>query len=476
MTPARLLIVDDEPQMLENLDRILSDRGHECFILQDPTEFRTVLQETRPDVVITDLSMPEVDGMTLLSVAKADDPLLPVILITAYATVPLAVDAMQEGAFDFIAKPFAADQLAVAVDRAVRYRRLLLENDALRSERGSAASRIVGSSPALTHLVDQVTRVAGTDANVLLTGESGTGKELVARLVHEESPRREGPFVAVDCAALPESILESELFGHTKGAFTGASSTTKGLMVEANSGTLFLDEVGELAPPLQAKLLRALEAREVRALGSTRPVSLDVRVVAATNVDLASAVLDGDFREDLFYRLNVVHFELPPLRRRRSDVPLLADRFLKDFAATSTRQSPIVTPEAWKVLEAYDWPGNVRQLRNVIERAVALDTDGRITVSDLPPELRERRQPSPQDNHAGPYPDWVELPYAEAWNEATRRFRSAYLTYLMEQHDGNVSKAARAAGVSRRTLHRWLAEERGEAPEGGAQAGDGQPT
>lgn len=454
----RVLILDDEPEMLENVDRMLSAEGYRCWTLSDPRRFRELRKEVDPDVLITDLRMPEADGMTILAAARADDPSLPVILITAYGTVSSAVDAMHEGAFDYLTKPFTVDELVVAVERAVRHRHLTLENRRLRQEirRGSRAPSAIGTSPAFERVLERTRKVALTDANVLITGESGTGKELFARLVHDMSGRSEGPFVPIDCAALPESLLESELFGHEAGAFTGAVSRRDGLIVGADGGTLFLDEIGELSLPLQSKLLRVLEERQVRRLGDSRLVDVDVRLVSATNMNLKEALRAGDFREDLYYRLNVVGLELPPLRERTGDIPLLAGRFLEEFAAASGKDVPEVSPEAWRILERYDWPGNIRQLRNVIHRMVVLDEDGLIAAGDLPTENHSLgAEPSGGAEFDDP---GICLDYDNAREEAMHAFRAAYLERLLDAHDGNVSQAARTAGVHRRTIHRWINE------------------
>ena len=434
---AKVLIVDDEEEILDNLDRLLSSEGYACTTLQEPLRFREVRDEIEPDVLITDLRMPGADGMTILAAARADDPMLPVILITGFASISSAVEAVQEGAFDYLSKPFSAEQLFVAVDRAARHRGLVAENQSLREQvdRHGTGSEVIGNSPVFARVLDQVRRVAPTDANVLITGESGTGKEVVARLVHDRSRRADGPFMPVDCAALPEGILESELFGHHKGAFTGAVARRTGLLQEADGGTVFLDEIGEMSMPLQAKLLRALEQRQVRLLGGSTWVDLDVRVVAATNVDLDAAVAEGRFREDLYYRLNVVHLRMPSLRER-----------------------PSISPEAWEAMERFGWPGNIRQLRNVMHRLVALDDDGKVTVADLPPEIA-RGQTRANGRRVGTLP----LDYQLAKEMATQEFMEAYLDRLLDSHGGNVSRAAKSAGVSRRTLHRWLAEFRQEA-------------
>ncbi|HEX4932004.1 MAG TPA: sigma-54 dependent transcriptional regulator, partial [Gemmatimonadaceae bacterium] len=302
-TRGRVLVLDDEPAMLENVERMLDGEGHRCIALGDALRFREVAAREQPDVVITDLRMPGADGMTILAASLADDAARPVIIITAFGTVASAVSAVREGAFDYLTKPFTADQLLVAVDRAVRVRRLTMENRALKEEarRGTPDAGILGTSAIMSGVLEQARRVAPTDANVLITGESGTGKELLARFLHLNSARGAAPMVAVDCAALPEGLLESELFGHEKGAFTGAVQRHAGLLERANGGTVFLDEIGEMAVSLQAKLLRALEQRQVRRLGDSRLIELDIRVIAATNRDLDEEVARGAFREDLYY-------------------------------------------------------------------------------------------------------------------------------------------------------------------------------
>jgi DNA-binding NtrC family response regulator len=457
MDRARVLIVDDESAMLENCERLLSRHGHRCSTLADATRVRDVLREVSPDVMLLDLRMPGVDGMTVLTAVLSDDPALAVIIMTAYGTVASAVAAIREGAFDYITKPFTGEQLEVAVQRAIRHRGLTIENRALREQvaRGARVDQIVGSSAAFHKLMNQVRKVAGADANVLISGESGTGKELIARYIHSHGPRHEAAFVPVDCAALPEGLLESELFGYERGAFTGAVGRKTGLLEEGNGGTIFLDEFTELSLSLQSKLLRALEERQVRRLGSSSLVDVDIRVVAATSVDLEAAVASGTFREDLYYRLNVIPLHLPPLRERGGDVVMLAQQFLVQYAAAVAKEPPNVSPEVWDALEAHRWPGNVRELRNLAERLVVLDDDGRITLADLPEALRPGRSiltEAPDDN---------PLPYEQARAAAIQTFQARYVRRLLEHAGGNVSKAARMAGVSRRTVHRWLEDNGG---------------
>lgn len=454
MVDFRVLIVDDEPAMLENCVRLLSSEDYSCATLSDPLRFRQVLAEVRPDVVLLDMRMPGVDGMTLLTVALADEPSLPVIIMTAYATVASAVQAIQEGAFDYLTKPFNAEELRVTVERAVRHRELTRENRALREQvaRGAASDAMVGSSQAIERLMDRIEKVAAADANVLILGESGTGKELTARTIHAHSTRGDRPFMPVDCAALPEGLLESELFGHERGAFTSADARKRGLLEEAHGGTVFLDEITELSSGLQAKLLRVLEERRVRRLGGTDLIPFDVRVITATNVDLEAAVGSGGFREDLYYRLNVVPIHVPPLRDREGDVVLLVRHFLAKYSAAQGKDPPAVTPDVWTLLERHRWPGNVRELKNLVERLVVLDENGQITLADLPESIR------PEVTLTRQRPEFHAEPYELAREEALRLFKEDYVAALLRANEGNITKAARQAGVSRRTLHRWLEE------------------
>ena len=451
----RILIVDDEPDMTETCRRILGAAGHECLTTNDARDALRLLGAERPDLLLTDLRMPEIDGMEMLRQAREIDPRMPVVLLTAHATLESAVAAVKAGAFDYLAKPFSIDQLTVAVERALTRRRLELENLHLREQvRGIFGfESIIGRSSTLQQVLELVRKAARSDANMLVLGESGTGKELVARAIHANSPRAAGPFVPVDCASLPEHLLESELFGHEKGAFTGATAATPGLIETAHRGTLFLDEIGELPLVLQVKFLRALQERQIRRVGGTRQIDVDIRVVCATNRDLRALVKAGEFREDLYYRLAVIDIALPPLRERQDDIELLAMSFVGKYARRGEASLQGFEPEAMAALEMYPWPGNVRELQNVVERACALAEGEMITLADLPAHLRIV---TPQADHPPSGEVTGKLTLKEAKERWISELESAYVAELLRREGGNVSQAARKAGVDRKTLHRLL--------------------
>jgi two-component system response regulator HydG len=459
---AAVLIVDDEPDMVENCARILRRAGYRCLTATDAHRALALLESEAPDVLLTDLKMPGMDGMELLRRARDLDPALPVVMITAFATIESAVAAMKEGAFDYLPKTFSVDQLQVAVERALRQRRLQLENRNLREQLQATfgLENVIGRSPAMTRVFELVKKAARSEANILVVGESGTGKELIARAVHANSPRAAQPFVPVDCASLPEQLLESELFGHEKGAFTGAIKTKPGLMETAHHGTLLLDEIGDIPLGLQSKLLRAIQERQVRRVGATSFINVDVRVVSATNRDLREAVARGQFREDLYYRVNVIAIPLPPLRERAGDVTLLAHAFLKKFGqgrVTGFEDETLAT------LEAYPWPGNVRELQNVVERACALADAEAIKRRDLPDYVLAREGLRTITPAGAPGVDprlaaTESLPLTEARERWMAVLESNYLRDLLDRHDGNVSAAAKAAGIDRKTFHRLLSK------------------
>jgi DNA-binding NtrC family response regulator len=454
-TKGRVLVVEDEREMRALLEKGLARRGFVPSVHASADEAFALLETEDFDTVLTDLRMPGMDGLALCERIVLNRPDIPVVVVTAFGSLETAVAAIRAGAYDFVTKPVDLDALVLVLERAVRHRALRDEVRRLRRALGdvSAEGGVVGESPALRRVYELIDRVADSDASVLVTGESGTGKEVAARALHARSRRHAGPFVAINCAAMPESLLESELFGHAKGAFTDAKAARTGLFIKASGGTLFLDEVGEMPLTLQPKLLRALQERTVRPVGGDTEVPFDARIVAATNRDLELAVEEGRFREDLYYRLNVIGLELPPLRARGNDVLLLAQRFLEHFAARSGKRVVGLTPAAAQRLLAYSWPGNVRELQNCIERAVALTSYEQLTVEDLPERIRDYRATSPhaQGN------DLSELVSLE---EMERR----YIQRVLDTVGGSRTLASRILGVDRKTLYRKLGRRHAANP------------
>lgn len=443
----RILIVDDDRDMCELIEADLTRRGFDVTWHVSAKEALASLRREGFDVVLTDLRMSQMDGIELCERIAANRPDVPVIVITAFGSLETAVAAIRAGAYDFVTKPIEMETLAIALERAAQHRALQSQVKMLCEavERSRRFGELLGESPPMQELYEILSRIADSEASVLITGESGTGKELVARALHDRSRRREGPFVPLSCAAMPSELLESELFGHTRGAFTDARAARKGLFLEAEGGTLFLDEIAELPIELQPKLLRALEERQIRPLGADREVPFDVRVIAATNRDLESAVDEGRFREDLFFRVHVIKVDLPPLRARGTDILLLAEHFLERFAARAGKpQVGISTAVAEKLL-AYSWPGNVRELRNAIERATALGTYENLAVEDLPERIRAYRRS--QVVLGGDDPS--ELVPME---EVERR----YILHVLGAVGGNRTLAARVLGLDRKTLYRKL--------------------
>jgi two-component system, NtrC family, response regulator HydG len=453
--PATLLVADDDPGLRESLQRTLTRAGHRVVLAPNGRAALEQLQGGGVDLVLTDLKMPGLSGIELLRAAKGAAPDVDVILITAFGTVEEAVSAMKDGAYDFITKPFRGEQLLKLVAKALERRQLILQNRALQKQLDDlrAKGQVIGSSLAFRRTMRLVEQVADSSATVLILGESGAGKELFARTIHELSARRSGPFVAVNCAALPETLLESELFGYEKGAFTGAAARREGRFEAADGGTLFLDEVGDLSLVTQPKILRVLQEGEFERLGATRMIRVDVRIVAATNHDLAQMVRDKRFREDLYYRLNVITVTVPPLRERRADVPLLAQHFLRIYAAKNNRRLEGFTDEALRRLEAYAWPGNVRELENVIERAVVLARDGLIDVSHLSDEIAGAQS-------EGSVPQAIAALVGTPLAEVERRL----LDETLRVTKGNKTMTAKLLGIDVRTVSRKL-ERQDEADE-----------
>ena len=437
-----ILVVDDDAPAARMLTEVLTREGYAVTMALSVQEAVAALDSgARFDAALTDLRMPGASGLDLVRELKARDPAAIVLVLTAFGNAQAAAEAIARGAYDFVSKPVDLAQLRFALARALERRRLEVENRALkRREVEGEPERIVGRSPQMIELMKQAARVAPTPATVLVTGETGSGKERVARLVHEYSTRAAGRFVAVNCGALAEGLLESELFGHVKGAFTGAIAARPGLFREAAGGTLFLDEVGDVSPALQVRLLRALQEREVVPVGAEAPVPVDVRLIAATRRDLSAMVRAGTFREDLYYRLHVVTLALPPLRERRQDLPALVDHFLR-LTASRLGRGPIgIEPAAQAALLAYDWPGNVRELENVIERAVVLAAHDVLSADDLPGEVRGTPPPAPEPARG------ELLPLEEV--------ERVHVLRVLEAAGGNREEAARILGISRRTLSR----------------------
>jgi DNA-binding NtrC family response regulator len=440
----RLLVVDDEVELMAALRETLGDQGYEVVGVTSGLDALQALHDKPCDILLTDLMMPEMDGIQLLRKALEIDPNLVGIIMTGQGTIQTAVEAMKLGAFDYVLKPFKLQAMLPILSRAMEVRRLRMENVRLRQwvaqlSFESPRYQLVGSSPAMKRIVALIEKVAPSDATVLVRGASGTGKELVARALHFNSPRRDRPLVTVNCAALQENLLESELFGHEKGAFTGAVQTKQGLIEVAEGGTLFIDEIAEMPPGMQAKLLRVLEDGSFRRVGGTREHRANVRVIAATNKPLEEEQKAGRFREDLFYRLNVITIHLPPLRERREDIPALIQHFLTTRQVGAQRTQ--VSPEALDALVRYDWPGNVRELANVLERAQILAEEHLITLDDLPESLASVALPS-----ATPGADPLHL------HEVERR----HVLEILQREKGNKVHAAKALGVSRRALYRLI--------------------
>jgi len=451
----RILVVDDESNARNALAEILKEEGYAVETAADGFKGLARYQEFSPDLVLTDLKMPGMDGVQLLSKVRETEESLPVIVMTAFGSVDTAVSAMRAGALDYLTKPINADELLLVIGRALEQVRLRREANELRQQLAERYhfDNVVGSSPRMQQVFKVVSQVAPSRATVLLTGESGTGKELVAAAIHHRSPRAGGPFVRLHCAALAESLLESELFGHEKGAFTGADRRREGRFEQANGGTLFLDEIGEISPSTQVKLLRVLQEHEFERVGGNETIQVDTRVIAATNRDLRAMVAEGSFREDLYYRLNVINIALPSLRERSSDIPALATHFLRRFAAENGKKVERISDAALARLVGYSWPGNVRELENVIERAVVLAENGVVEPAHLPTEVL-------------PAPVGGEPVIPGASMAAIERY--AILSTL-EAQGGSTSRAADVLGISVRKIQYKL-QEYGSAPKSGVPA------
>lgn len=477
---AKILVVDDEITMIQITSELLRAEGHEVFPCSNIEAATALLEAHKPELVVTDLYLEKSKpvGLTVLAKARALNPPAVVIVITGFATVQTAVDAMKAGAFDYLQKPFNLEEFKLTIHRALSYNEAVSENVYLKRQlkQQYRFDQIVGLSPAMQEVFKMVERVADTDSTVLILGESGTGKELVARALHFNSRRQFAPFIPINCAALPENLLESELFGHCKGAFTGAVNDKKGLFEEADGGTIFLDEIGSMPPLLQSRLLRVLQDREVRRVGENNAIHVNVRVLAATNEPLEKRIKSGTFREDLFYRLNVIPIELPALRARRDDIPLLVARFLRDKIHARTGQPFQVTRQAMSALAAYDWPGNVRELENAIERASVLSDTETIKLDSLPPRVVETGRAQPPDLNVtdtkffdlpvqeatpafSPGQAGSPVPHHASLKDFMREQELTFINRALTQSGGDKEKAAQLLGISLATLYRRLAAE-----------------
>lgn len=444
----KILLIDDETEMLESLEKILSHRNEfEITALNDSTEAINILKTKKFDLVITDLKMKPVNGLDILKSALNYNPLSVVIMISGYGTIEASVEAMRFGAFDFIEKPFTSKTLFECIDRAFENspESAAADNN---SEPMPEFSNIIYKSKEMAKVIDLVKKVAQGNLNILITGESGTGKELIARAIHNLSKRKENPFVPINCGALPEHLFESELFGHERGAFTGAVKTKPGLLEFANQGTFFFDEIGDMSQLLQVKLLRMLEERKIRRVGGQSEIEIDVRIIAATNKNIEHAVLENKFREDLFYRLNTIRIEVPPLRERIEDILPLANHFMSDLCKMEDNAVRNFSPEAQEILKSYPWPGNVRELQNIIGRAYFLSSSKIIQKSDLPISIKA--------NGKNISEEFLIPRYKEAKEIIIEKFEVEYLTHHLRINKGNITKTAESCGIDRRSIHRLI--------------------
>jgi two-component system response regulator AtoC len=443
LRPSRVMVVDDDAETLALLHEIVAKEGYEVETAEDAETALRRLGEWQPELIITDIHMPGMDGLDLLAAVREKEPDIPVVLLTAYGSLKTAVDAIKAGAFDYLSKPFVVEDIRLVVRRALEHTKLVREN---RSLRGQLRERyrldnLVGSSGGMVEVYKLIARVAETDSTILIQGESGTGKELIARAIHANSGRSGGPFVAIDTGSLAETLLESELFGHERGAFTGAVAIKKGLLEQAHLGTCFLDEIADLSPMMQSKLLRSIQEREIRRVGSETPRAIDVRIIAASKKALKPLVEAGTFREDLFYRLEVITIVLPPLRDRIEDIPLLSRYFVDKFGRTKERPVTGLSPDTIPFLTRYSWPGNVRELEHVIERAIALTPYPIITPEDLPETIR-----------TAPVQDQAR---ARGW-DTLQDMEKNYILRVLEAHHQDHGEAAAILGIHRKTLFRKL--------------------
>ena len=455
MVKKKILVVDDESSILQSVTDILEDEGFDVRTSLDGETALGTMEEDLPDIVLLDIWMPGMDGLEVLKRIKNDWPFIPAVIMSGHGTIETAVKATKLGAYDFIEKPLSYEHLLLTIRNALKYHDLREENIFLRQKTGER-QELIGESPVMKRLKEQIAIVAPTDAWVLIQGENGTGKELVAQTIHCLSKRNRKPLIEINCAAIPEELIESELFGHEKGAFTGAITMKRGKFDLANEGTLFLDEITDMSLKTQAKILRILQEQRFERIGGSKTITIDTRIIAATNKDLENEIKEGRFREDLYYRLNVIPIEVSPLRERKDDISLLTEGFLSEFTGnTAHGPKKRVSQEVIKAFMAYDWPGNVRELRNMIERLVILTKGPEITIDDLPPPFRQGlgSASGSQINISIPEPAWLSC---QDFREAKALFEREYLEKKLAEHQGNVKKTAQAIGIERRHLHRKI--------------------
>jgi len=461
MAETRVLVVDDEQSMRELLGIMLKQAGYAVTLAGGGEAAIEALQNEAFDLIITDLRMRKVDGLAVLRATKEHSPRTVVLVVTAFASTETAVEAMKLGAYDYVTKPFKLDELRLTIANALERKRLQDENRELKRQlrREHGFDGFIGKSPRMLEVFETIRKTADSGSTVMITGESGTGKELVARALHEESSRRSGPFVSVNCGAVPETLMESELFGHVKGAFTGAVASTEGLFAAADGGTLFLDEITEIPQTIQVKLLRAIQEREIRRVGDSRDVKVDVRLIAASNRDLGKAVADGTLREDLYYRLNVIPIHMPPLRDRIEDIPLLVGHFVARLTKDDEKTTRSISPESLAILERYHWPGNIRELENIVERAIVLGTGELLSPESLPPHLQGPRDERGVD---------VEIPATGMdLEEALARIENRYIRLALERSGWLQIRAAELLGLSFRQFRYKLQKHGLRAGRGG---------
>ncbi len=449
----KILIIDDEKSILDLLSVVFKKEGYTVETALSAKTALELIDREELDLILTDIKLPQMSGMRILQYAKEKYPELPVVMITAYGTIKQAVEALKMGAMDYVVKPFNMEELKIIIAQGLENRRIQQENVFLRKELEEkyGMNNMVGKSKKMLEIYNLIEKIAVTDSTVLISGESGTGKEIAARAIHFHSRRNERPFVSINCGALPENLLESELFGHVKGSFTGAIANKKGMFETAEKGSLFLDEVGEMSPWTQVKLLRTLQDKKVRRVGGTEEIPVNVRIIGATNQDLKKRIEEGKFREDLFYRLNVISLEMPPLRKRKEDIPLLVNHFLKKYSERMGRKLKRIAPRVMKVFESYAWPGNVRELENTIERIIAIEERETVTESSLPEELL-----TPQRDQDRNYEIKPGFDLNSTLDDISRNF----VQQALQRTNGNLKETATLLGINYRSL-RYLIEKLG---------------